>query len=258
MVVAVVALLAALNGPAIAQETATIAKAISGKSIKPNSIPGNRLVNDSVTGKQVKESTLATVPSATNATNALNAGHASTADNAGHASTADNASHAASADNASHAANADHATSADSTNGIKLEKIYYTTAGVDTTPVVIFHDGGLSLTATCPAGDGGGTTKVVAGSDVNDAEIDGSVAFNSTSISNFQDFDFDTTDSQDIEDYPSTGSGTDGYDSVGHLVYANQQGNVVSITYQFDSNNSFGQSTEGHKFCDFTGIAQVS
>jgi len=57
-VVAVIALFVALGGSVYA------ANKISGKTIKKGSEPGNRLKNDSVTGKQVAESTLGTVPNA--------------------------------------------------------------------------------------------------------------------------------------------------------------------------------------------------
>jgi hypothetical protein len=52
---------------------------INGKTIKKASIPGNRLKKNSVTGKQVNESTLSTVPSADNANNAANAATAAIA-----------------------------------------------------------------------------------------------------------------------------------------------------------------------------------
>jgi len=67
MIVALIALLVSLGG------TVYAASKISGKTIKRGSEPGNRLKKDTVTGKQVKESTLATVPNATHATNADNA-----------------------------------------------------------------------------------------------------------------------------------------------------------------------------------------
>lgn len=52
MIVALIALFVALGGSVYA------ANKISGKTIKKGSEPGNRLKKDSVTGKQVKESTL--------------------------------------------------------------------------------------------------------------------------------------------------------------------------------------------------------
>jgi hypothetical protein len=55
---------------AIAGGTVYAASKISGKTIKKGSEPGNRLKNDSVTGKQVSESTLGTVPSASSAASA--------------------------------------------------------------------------------------------------------------------------------------------------------------------------------------------
>jgi hypothetical protein len=71
MAVAVTALVVALGG------TATGAShLLSGSKIKKNSIPANRLKKDSVTGTQVNESKLGTVP------NAVNASHAATADTA--------------------------------------------------------------------------------------------------------------------------------------------------------------------------------
>jgi hypothetical protein len=80
MAVAVTALVVALGG------TATGAShLLSGSKIKKNSIPANRLKKDSVTGTQIKEAKLGTVPSAVNAI------HATTADSAAHATSADRA-----------------------------------------------------------------------------------------------------------------------------------------------------------------------
>ena len=57
-VMSVIAVFIALGGTVYATNK------ISGKTIKKGSEPGNRLKNDSVTDKQVKESTLGTVPNA--------------------------------------------------------------------------------------------------------------------------------------------------------------------------------------------------
>lgn len=65
-VVSVIALFVALGGSSYA------AVKINGKEIKTKSITGSKLKSDTLTGKQIKESTLATVPNATNATNASN------------------------------------------------------------------------------------------------------------------------------------------------------------------------------------------
>ena len=58
LAVALTALFVALGGTALA------ATQIDGATIKVASEPGNRLVNDSATGKQVRESTLKRVPRA--------------------------------------------------------------------------------------------------------------------------------------------------------------------------------------------------
>ena len=57
-VMSVIAVFIALGGVGYA------ATKINGKTIKRASIPGNRLKNDSITGQQVNESTLGTVPNA--------------------------------------------------------------------------------------------------------------------------------------------------------------------------------------------------
>ncbi len=62
MIVAIVALIVALTGTAMAG-VATISK-ISGKTVKKNSLPGNRIKTNTVTGKQINESTLSQVPAA--------------------------------------------------------------------------------------------------------------------------------------------------------------------------------------------------
>jgi hypothetical protein len=68
LVVAVIALVAALTGTAVAAK-----HLISGSSIKKHSIPGNRLTNHSITSTQVNKSKLGTVPHATVADTAANA-----------------------------------------------------------------------------------------------------------------------------------------------------------------------------------------
>lgn len=79
MVIAVIALVVAASGTAVAATNL-----VSGDSlIKKNSLSGNRLRNHTVTGKQIKLSSLGTVPSATHATTANSATSATTATTAG-------------------------------------------------------------------------------------------------------------------------------------------------------------------------------
>ena len=61
MVVAMLALFVALGG------TVYAASSFSGKTIRKGSLPGNRLKNNTVTGRQVNEATLGKVPSAASA-----------------------------------------------------------------------------------------------------------------------------------------------------------------------------------------------
>jgi hypothetical protein len=122
MVVALLALVLALGSTASAGVPARIVRLISGSRIAPHSIQGNRLKNDTLTGRQVQESALGEVPrakvaetaasatTAADAANAANATHAATATDATNAVNATNAITAASAANA---ANAVHAASAD-------------------------------------------------------------------------------------------------------------------------------------------------
>ena len=72
LVVAIVALVVAASGTALAAD-----RLVSGDSlIRKHSLSGNRLRNETVTGRQIKMSTLGLVPSARNAGHAENAGNA--------------------------------------------------------------------------------------------------------------------------------------------------------------------------------------
>jgi hypothetical protein len=62
--------------------------AVTNGKIGANAVTGAKVKNDSLTGADVLESSLGTVPSATNATNATNATHATTADQAAPSGTA--------------------------------------------------------------------------------------------------------------------------------------------------------------------------
>jgi hypothetical protein len=77
MVVAMLALVMAFTGPAVADQVVAAAKKINGKNLKTRSIAGNRLRNNTITGIQVKESSLGKVPSASKADSATTATTAS-------------------------------------------------------------------------------------------------------------------------------------------------------------------------------------
>ncbi len=77
LVISVIALFVALGG------TVYAAGKINGKTIKVKSLPGNRIKPNTVTGSQVKESSLSQVPSAANAGTAARADSAGRADSVG-------------------------------------------------------------------------------------------------------------------------------------------------------------------------------
>jgi hypothetical protein len=87
MLVAMIALVVAFGGSAIADSAVDLAKSklINGKKIKPRTIRANRVKRDTLTGKEINESKLAVVPNANKANSATTA---KTADNATTASNA--------------------------------------------------------------------------------------------------------------------------------------------------------------------------
>jgi hypothetical protein len=123
LVVSLLALVVALGG------TSYAAVKISGKQIKKNAITSVKVKDDSLTGADVAESTLAKVPAA---------------------AAADTATRASSADTATTATTATSATTAGSAgavNGFTLVPISY--RSTDATPRTVFSGGGLTITATC-------------------------------------------------------------------------------------------------------------
>jgi hypothetical protein len=102
MLVAITALISSLAGPAIADQAASIAKSISGstikkgsitsKQVKDRSIKGADVARNALGGTEVNEAKLAKVPAATAADSAALAANATHAVNADKATTADKAS----------------------------------------------------------------------------------------------------------------------------------------------------------------------
>lgn len=150
LIVAFLALLVALGGTGVAATSY-----ISAKNIKKNSIPGDRLKSDTVTGKQVKESSLAKVPAAAAADTATNAANATNATNAQSAATAQTATTAQSAATAQ---------SADKVGGVAVKQfaVKVATGAAATT---VLQAGGVALKLTCPAGDPVLTATNVSGAD---------------------------------------------------------------------------------------------
>ncbi len=122
MIVAVIALFLGLTGSVVAG--VKIAKnSISTSQVKNGSLKGGDLAKDTLTGAQIKEETLGTVPRAASANTAqaaqaaVTAQSAQTAKSAERASSADRAASAGSADRAGSAATADRAGDADRLGG---------------------------------------------------------------------------------------------------------------------------------------------
>src|SRR5215204_866519 len=96
MVVACIALSVALGGTGYAAIKLP-KNSVGTKQLKKNAVTSPKVKANALTGADIKESSLGTVPSATNATNATNATHATNATNATHAANAASARNATNA-----------------------------------------------------------------------------------------------------------------------------------------------------------------
>jgi hypothetical protein len=131
LVISLIALFVALGGTGYAA-TQLAKNTVGTKQLKRNAVIGSKVKNSSLTGADIKNgsltgsdlslSSLGTVPTAANATNA---------------------SHASAADNATHAGNAD---TVGGRSVVTFEKIVATNT---TTPQTVLSLGGLTLTLTC-------------------------------------------------------------------------------------------------------------
>jgi hypothetical protein len=141
------ALIVALGG------TSYAATKIGTQQLKSNAVTSPKIKNDTVTGTDVKESSLGQVPSAAtalSATTALSADAAKTAKTANTADQATKAGHADTAGQATKAGHADTAGQADTVNGVTPSEVFlYTNDSV--TDQVLFSGGGLTITASCDA-----------------------------------------------------------------------------------------------------------
>jgi hypothetical protein len=244
MVVASLALAVALGGTAFA---GPVARLISGSTIKPRSLPGNRLKNDTLTGKQIKESSLGTVPNATSATNATHAGTADSATNATNAANATNATHAGTADSATNATNAATAGNANAVGGITVRKVFYAPTTATPTPTTVLSLGGLTLNASC----NGGTIAILVTSSVDHSHF-ASEMWNSAGGGGGADglhhTDFNTTNSDDLTDQNDWGETS--------FTYTKPDGTIVNGQVSFDSSNVIGGDIFNHTAaCLVSGFA---
>jgi hypothetical protein len=102
--VAYLALFVALSGTAVAASGKLAANSVGTAQLKNRAVTGRKVAKGTLTGANIKASTLGTVPSATNAANATTAVSATNATNANNAANATNAVSATNAANASNAA----------------------------------------------------------------------------------------------------------------------------------------------------------
>jgi len=93
--IAMIALFFALAGTTFAAANALPGNSVGTKQLKKNAVTSVKIKNNQVTGADVKESSLSTVPSATNAAHATAADSATTAANATNATNATTAANAA-------------------------------------------------------------------------------------------------------------------------------------------------------------------
>jgi len=214
IVISTLALVVAASGTAIAA-----GKLVNGdRLIKKNTLSANRLRKHSVTATQINLGKLGKVP------------QAHSADLAGHATTADGATHAIDATNAANAGNAI------TVGGETVSKIFAKfPPNTATTP--IYNRDGLTIDAGC--GSGGVPVLTVDGSVTAEMHAQGSSGTSpwGTNASGF-------SGPVDI-----TGGHNDG---AGSLSYTDTNGQVVTVTYGFDNNPSFGGTYTG---CSYEGTA---
>lgn len=154
MIVALVALVVAMSGSAVAAS-----RLVNGdKLIRKRTLSGNRLRKHTLTGTQINLKKLGTVPKAKSAASAR---HAASADTAGHATSADTAGHATSADSATNAASlggrpaSGYLTTADRIGTGGVVKVARSASGNTVTVATV---GQFTVTLTCTKTGSGDTT----------------------------------------------------------------------------------------------------
>jgi hypothetical protein len=185
---------------------------VGSKQLKKNSVTAAKIKNGAVTGSKIKLSTVGTVPSATNATNA---GHASSADNA------TNAGHASSADNAN------------AVGGMHLAKLRFVT-GPDAPKTAIFSADGLTLYGECASE----ALEFTATTSVDNSEIYESGNF----LGNYNGSFNDTFDQGEVEKVGNE-IGDGSQDEVqGQLVYSTPSGDTVTAEFYLNDFESYGET----------------
>lgn len=205
MAVALLALLVALGGSAYAVTR------IDGSVLKNRSVSRTKLKKDTLTGAEIKESTLGKVPTAAKADAAATAASAATATSAATAASATRADLAARADAATNADHAAKATDADTVGGLSpdaLERsgrlVRFSARMASTDPDrPLAQLGPFTITAHCEAPNAQQNfIRAFVSTSENDAAVRGIDFFGTAQA----DADLDVGDQQTIEQYQESGT----------------------------------------------------
>jgi hypothetical protein len=206
MVVALLALMVAFSGSAVADDVVRAAKEkLSGSRLKPRSVSGDRIRRNSLTGVEIAESRLRKVPLAARADVVTLADRASIADSA---------------------------VDADRVDGVSVLPIKYDTLAPGDFPQTIFDRAGLRLTANC-AGHQLSLTATAGATGGNDNSI-AVTAMESTApatAGSGEDPDFDAGETFDLA--AAMGAG-DGDGVLGRLIYNGSYAWTISADLWLD------------------------
>jgi len=140
-----------------------------------------------------------------------------------------------------------NAANANAVNGMHLGRINFV-AGANTSNTTIFSANGLTLNASCDAGE---ELNVTATTSVSNSEIYESGNFNDTYAGGWDD-NFDVGDTEPVGE--EIGDGTQ-QEVQGQLVYSNPTGGIVTIQFSLNDNEeAFG----GTQVCSVEGTVQFS
>ena len=272
--VSLTALFVALGGGAYAVSTAeknsVVSKSIKNGQVKnkdlaADAVDGSKVVDGSLGGGDVDESTLGQVSSAATANRATSADSATHADSAAHADSATNADHAATADTAAtadHATgadDADHATAADTaasatTAGNGARTFDFDHPATDPSPVPILTIGEMTLLARCynaapPVLDL--SVRSTTNAEISSGVIEALDA--TTPVTRAESINLIPNSPEIFVQIAANGGGaTSNRRAEGQLVYRNA-GRVITATFHANAHNDMG--TPANRRCQVWGTA---
>lgn len=215
MVVATLALVAALGGTAFAGPVARLAASIDGRSVRPNTLPGDRVIKQSLPGAAIAHGAIAgnlirhqTIPGATIEHNAI---------------AGDLVRHDTLTGYNINESTLGTVPSASTVGGLNVKK-FFAKQGVNTAPAPVATVGGVTIIAGC---DASGNPSLVAQTSANNSVIRGEAAQTAYGNGNFV-----SGVSQNLRGTAQRGSGS--------FTYTTPSGSVVSAQYQFSDSPSVG------------------